>query len=311
MIELRVVESTRPTSTLWAGSRARVVPNEPVTAEQLRRDGRAGPAAAARGARRGRSPAAASPASPTSAAGRSAPPACSSVPAAGRRDGARPGARRRTGARSDATGVNAFVDAADERAIAFARGLRPRARSTTSSSSVAGVGAGAAHRRPRGHRARLARRPARGAAAGGLDRSRSRATRTCRSRGRSRTGSTTWLREEATRPDGSFVALEDGGDRRLRRADRARERPGDRRARPHRRAARPAAARDRAVRSSRRSSTGPSRAGVLELVTWTQKGNEGMQALNRSLGYRNGRRCSRCRGRCPEPLDVRPPPPLR
>jgi len=25
--------------------------------------------------------------------------------------------------------------------------------------------------------------------------------------------------------------------------------------------------------------------GVVELVTWTQKGNEAMQALNRSLGY--------------------------
>jgi GNAT superfamily N-acetyltransferase len=25
--------------------------------------------------------------------------------------------------------------------------------------------------------------------------------------------------------------------------------------------------------------------GVVELVTWTQKGNEGMQAINRSLGY--------------------------
>jgi GNAT superfamily N-acetyltransferase len=27
------------------------------------------------------------------------------------------------------------------------------------------------------------------------------------------------------------------------------------------------------------------RSGVRELVTWTQKGNEAMQALNRSLGY--------------------------
>jgi hypothetical protein len=26
---------------------------------------------------------------------------------------------------------------------------------------------------------------------------------------------------------------------------------------------------------------------VVELVTWTQKGNEGMQALNASLGYEN------------------------
>jgi hypothetical protein len=28
-----------------------------------------------------------------------------------------------------------------------------------------------------------------------------------------------------------------------------------------------------------------SRSGVVELVTWTQRGNEAMQALNRSLGY--------------------------
>ena len=27
--------------------------------------------------------------------------------------------------------------------------------------------------------------------------------------------------------------------------------------------------------------------GVRELVTWTQKGNEAMQSLNRSLGYRD------------------------
>jgi hypothetical protein len=28
-----------------------------------------------------------------------------------------------------------------------------------------------------------------------------------------------------------------------------------------------------------------SRNGIRELVTWTQRGNESMQALNRSLGY--------------------------
>jgi mycothiol synthase len=94
----------------------------------------------------------------------------------------------------------------------------------------------------------------------------------------------TWLREEATRPRGSFVALERGevvgyagllehGDSEavaehgltVVRRDR----------------------RGRGVGSAlkRAQLRWASLADVAELVTWTQKGNEPMQALNRSLGY--------------------------
>jgi mycothiol synthase len=93
-----------------------------------------------------------------------------------------------------------------------------------------------------------------------------------------------FLRDEATRPDGSFVALEGGtvvGYAGL--IEHARG---------------PAVAEHglTAVRRDRRRS-GIGRAlkqsqlrwaaenGVVELVTWTQRGNEAMQALNRSLGY--------------------------
>ena len=39
-------------------------------------------------------------------------------------------------------------------------------------------------------------------------------------------------------------------------------------------------------------------AGVARLVTWTQKGNEAMQALNRSLGYVDRSKVITFRGRC-------------
>jgi predicted GNAT superfamily acetyltransferase len=42
-----------------------------------------------------------------------------------------------------------------------------------------------------------------------------------------------------------------------------------------------------------------SAAGVVELVTWTQKGNEGMQALNASLGYENRSRVLTMQGPLP------------
>jgi GNAT superfamily N-acetyltransferase len=94
----------------------------------------------------------------------------------------------------------------------------------------------------------------------------------------------TWLRDEATRPDGSFVAYADG------------EIVGYAGLIEH--ANGPAAAEHglTTVRRDRRR-RGVARAlklaqlhwasanGVVELVTWTQKGNEAMQALNASLGY--------------------------
>jgi mycothiol synthase len=96
----------------------------------------------------------------------------------------------------------------------------------------------------------------------------------------------TWLREEATRPDGSFVAVEGGAivgyaglmehangpataEHGLTTVRRDRRRRGI----------------ARALKEAQLHWA--SLAGVLELVTWTQKGNEAMQALNRSLGYRD------------------------
>jgi mycothiol synthase len=93
-----------------------------------------------------------------------------------------------------------------------------------------------------------------------------------------------WLREEATRPDGSFVAFQDG------------EIVGWAGLNVHANGVATAEHGLTAVRRDRRGS-GIGRAlkraqlhwaaqnGVDELVTWTQKGNEAMQALNRSLGY--------------------------
>jgi mycothiol synthase len=93
-----------------------------------------------------------------------------------------------------------------------------------------------------------------------------------------------WLREEATRPAGSFVAYENGelvgwaglnvhanGDATAEHGLTAvrRDRRGHGIGRTLKRAQLHWAARN----------------GVRELVTWTQKGNEAMQALNRSLGY--------------------------
>jgi len=93
-----------------------------------------------------------------------------------------------------------------------------------------------------------------------------------------------WLREEATRPDGSFVAFEGGevvgyaglmkhangpatAEHGLTVVRRDRRRRGI----------------ARALKQSQLHWA--SRNGVVELVTWTQRGNEAMQALNRSLGY--------------------------
>jgi mycothiol synthase len=94
----------------------------------------------------------------------------------------------------------------------------------------------------------------------------------------------TWLREEGTRADGSFVAFESG------------EAVGYAGLNEHANGNATAEHGLTVVRRDRRG-RGLGRVlkqaqlhwaaqnGVLELVTWTQKGNEAMQALNRSLGY--------------------------
>ncbi len=96
----------------------------------------------------------------------------------------------------------------------------------------------------------------------------------------------TWLRDEATRPEGSFVALEDGEI--VGYAGLMAHANGDATAEHGLTAVR----RDRRRRGIARALKlaqlhWASEGGVVELVTWTQKGNEGMQRLNRSLGYRD------------------------
>jgi GNAT superfamily N-acetyltransferase len=94
----------------------------------------------------------------------------------------------------------------------------------------------------------------------------------------------TWLREEATRPDGSFIAFEDGEA--VGYAGLIEHANGDATAEHGLTVVR----RDRRGRGLGRvlkqaQLHWAAENGVLELVTWTQKGNEAMQALNRSLGY--------------------------
>lgn len=93
----------------------------------------------------------------------------------------------------------------------------------------------------------------------------------------------TWLREEATCPEGSFAALA-GGELVGYAGLLERGEPGTA---EH---GLTAVRRDRRGRGLGRALKlaqlhWASRAGVRELVTWTQRGNEAMQALNRSLGY--------------------------
>jgi mycothiol synthase len=93
-----------------------------------------------------------------------------------------------------------------------------------------------------------------------------------------------WLRTEATRREGSYVALRDGeivgyagmwehangsatGEHGLTAVRREHRRQGI------------------ATALKRTQLTWASRDGVRELVTWTQRGNEPMQELNRKLGY--------------------------
>lgn len=94
----------------------------------------------------------------------------------------------------------------------------------------------------------------------------------------------TWLRDEATRPEGSFAALE--GPDLVGYAGLVEHAGGPATAEHGLTVVR----RDRRGRGIARALKQSqlewaARAGVERLVTWTQKGNEAMQALNRSLGY--------------------------
>ena len=109
-----------------------------------------------------------------------------------------------------------------------------------------------------------------------------------------------WLRDEGTRPDGSFVALEDGEPvgyaGLLAHADGvAAAEHGLTVVRRDRRRRGIAAALKRAQLHW------ADRSGVVELVTWTQRGNEAMQSLNRALGYVDASRVITYQGPLPAP----------
>jgi GNAT superfamily N-acetyltransferase len=110
-----------------------------------------------------------------------------------------------------------------------------------------------------------------------------------------------WLRDEATLPDGSFVAIADGeivGYSGLMKHDN----PGtaedgltvvrrNRRRRGH------------ALALKRLELAWAAEHGIREVVTWTQRGNEGMRRLNEQLGYEYRTVSSTMCAPLPLPLD--------
>ncbi|MDX6476003.1 MAG: hypothetical protein QOH95_1514 [Gaiellaceae bacterium] len=109
-----------------------------------------------------------------------------------------------------------------------------------------------------------------------------------------------WLREEATRPEGSFVALEDGAV--VGYAGLLEHANGSATAEHGLTAVR----RDRRRRGIARALKQTqlhwaARNGVVELVTWTQRGNEAMQAVNRGLGYLDRSKVITYQGPLPTP----------
>jgi GNAT superfamily N-acetyltransferase len=109
-----------------------------------------------------------------------------------------------------------------------------------------------------------------------------------------------WLRDEATRPDGSFAAFEHGEP--VGYAGLLVHADGDAIAEHGLTVVR----RDRRgrgiARALKRSQIRwAAQSGVAELVTWTQQGNEAMQTLNRSLGYVDRSKELTFRGPVPPP----------
>ena len=96
----------------------------------------------------------------------------------------------------------------------------------------------------------------------------------------------TWLRDEGTRPEGSFVAWE--GDQVVGYAGLCEHANGPATAEHGLTVVRRDRRRRGVARALKESQLHwASATGVVELVTWTQRGNEAMQALNTGLGYRN------------------------
>lgn len=280
MIELRVV-ATDADYESWAAIKTAVVPNEPTTADQVRasdEDGRLLLLASVDGVDIGSGVA-----GPSSFGGR-AFIAARVLPEYRRRGvGAELVRALSDHARAlGRDGVNAFVYADEPHSISFAErcGLvevdyqLEQRRSIAADEPVASLPEGVAVESLAGRREELLREtfpvalqgyedmPVPGGATYRLE---------------------VWLREEATRPEGSFVAREGGeivGYAGL--LDHALDGVAehgltvvrrDRRARGIGRALK------------RAQIQWASASGLHELRTWTQKGNEAMQALNRGLGY--------------------------
>ena len=259
MIELRVASVLDDFET-WAEVKSRVVPDEPVTAEQLVATRRAGQAAAARLPRRcgrrlrDRRPVRTS-ASKAFIMARVLPEhRCRGVGSELVR------ALAEHGRALGRNGVNSFVEWHDEPSIRFAEKLG-LTEVDYQLEQVRLVGAEAEPELAGGDRGRRARRPPRGAARRRRGPWRSRATRTCRCPAPSRIHVDELAARRGDAARRLVRRLRRRRARRLRGDDRARERRRDGRARADSRPPRPPAARDRARAQAARSCTGPRRPG--------------------------------------------------
>lgn len=284
MIELRLVESQADLE-LWARIKSTVVPNEPATAEQLQKT--AEPDRLLLLASLDGVDAGCGIAGLSNFGGRAFCAARVLEPYRRRGVGtALVRALADHGRALGREGVNAFVDAADEGAIAFAHafGLEEtdyqleQLRRVTPEEEAPDPPAGVELVSLAGRREELLQAAWDAVALEGYEDMPLPGPVTYRL--------DTWLREEATRPDGSFVAVEN--EEIVGYAGLIEHANGPATAEHGLTAVR----RDRRGRGIARALKQAqlhwaARAGVLELVTWTQKGNEGMQALNRGLGYRN------------------------
>jgi mycothiol synthase len=284
MIELRQAESACDLET-WARIKSSVVPNEPVTTDQLERTAEPGRLlllASLDGTDAGCGIGA-----PSNFGGRAF--CAARVLAPYRRRGVGTALFRALADHGRALGregVNAFVDADDSAAIAFAHGFGLE-ETDYQLEQLRGVEPGEEPPAPpagvellplAGRREELLRAAWDAVAVEGYDDMPLPGPVSYRIE--------TWLREEATRPEGSFVAVENGeivgyaGLIEHANGPASAEHGLTAVRRDHRR--RGIA---RALKQAQLHWAGGS--GVLELVTWTQRGNEAMQALNRSLGYRD------------------------
>jgi len=284
MIALRQVDSATDLET-WARIKSTVVPNEPVTTDQLEQTAEPGrllllasldgtDAGCGIGAR-------------SNFGGRAF--CAARVLAPYRRRGVGTALFRALAEHGRALGrdgVNAFVDAADAGAIAFAHGFGleetdyqlEQLRGVEADEEPPAPPAGVELVPLAGRREELLRAAWDAVAVEGYD--------DMPLPGPVEYPIETWLREEATRPDGSFVAVENGEI--VGYAGLMEHANGPASAEHGLTAVRRDCRRRGIARSLKQAQLHwAAGAGVLELVTWTQRGNEGMQALNRALGYRD------------------------